>query len=178
MVLTNLLCRMTDKYEYCWNSFENVKITQLLSTLYYCEVITINLIKRTYQKLLKHNLLSAILITDVIFSFLFLLNPFMIFISGDLDFLLSLVTGMLYISKTRKKEQNGYLLFIKAGIFGGFIASLSAIVISIIQQPPNQNSDIVQIFLIFTLLGQFIGLFLALLSSISFYFKSAKKDKI
>ncbi len=102
----------------------------------------------------------------------------MIFISGDLDFLLSLVTGMLYISKTRKKEQNGYLLFIKAGIFGGFIASLSAIVISIIQQPPNQNSDIVQIFLIFTLLGQFIGLFLALLSSISLYFKSAKKDKI
>lgn len=101
----------------------------------------------------------------------------MLFISGDLDFLLSILTGMILISKNRKEKHNKNIGLLKTGIFGGFITSISAIVISFIQLPPGQNSNSGQVILIFLLLGQFIGLFIALLFILSDYLHSIGKAK-
>ncbi|MCF2141905.1 MAG: hypothetical protein K9W44_17775 [Candidatus Lokiarchaeota archaeon] len=127
-------------------------------------------IEYLYHKLQDKNLLTAILLIDVIFTLFFFLNPFMIYLTGDLDFLLSILTGMIYITKNRKETQNGYLLFFETGILGGFVTAISAIVITMIKHIYELNTNFGEIYVIFILLGQFIGLFLAIFSSILHYF--------
>ncbi|MHA1519529.1 MAG: hypothetical protein ACTSRK_05035 [Promethearchaeota archaeon] len=133
-----------------------------------------NIIRKIFEELKKRNVLTAILITDVISTILFFLNPFMIIISGDIDLFLGILVGLLYIIKKKEPDQNPLGTCMKTGIFGGLISSISLIVISIFNTPQDLYG-INEIVLILVLTGQFLGVFLGFFFGILISFREKQE---
>lgn len=133
-----------------------------------------NIIRKIFEELKKRNVMTAILIIDVISTILFFLNPFMIIISGDIDLFLGILVGLLYIVKKKEPDQNPLGICMKTGIFGGLISSISLIVISIFNTPQDLYG-INEIVLILVLTGQFLGVFLGFFFGILISFREKQE---
>lgn len=123
--------------------------------------MTMEGIRKIFEMLKRHNVITAILLTDIISTIFFLLNPFMVIISGDIDLFLGMLVGMLYVNGNKDPDQSHLNISLKTGIFGGLISSLSLIVISLFNIASSEYG-VRDIILILVVLGQFLGIFFGL----------------
>lgn len=86
-------------------------------------------IAEIWEKIKEHNVISGILIFDLISFFSYLLDPFKIIYPGDLDFLFGAIIGAIFSLKYKNRnnfKMDYYKTSIITGCFGGLAAGLSA----------------------------------------------------
>lgn len=78
-----------------------------------------------YERLKENNILTGIILFDVIAFFSFLVNPWSLVVLGDLDFLFGGIVGVLFALRARRRHQGYLTLCLTVGIGGAFLSSIS-----------------------------------------------------
>lgn len=78
----------------------------------------------------KNNILTGIIIFDIITFFSFLFNPVSLVALGDLDFIFGAIVGVLFAVRSRKVGQGHLTLCLIVGIGGAFLSALSISIIA------------------------------------------------
>ncbi|MFX0010424.1 MAG: hypothetical protein ACFE9R_08930 [Candidatus Hermodarchaeota archaeon] len=88
-------------------------------------MITIPAIANFYSKAKEHNIISGIILFDIITFLSYIINPISIIYPGDLDLIFGGVVSLLFALKNRKDNQNVIELSFYVGFFGACLSALS-----------------------------------------------------
>lgn len=128
----------------------------------------------------EHNIISGILIFDLISFFSYLLNPLFVFYYGDLDFLFGAIVGTIFALRYENRysvKKDLYKIGIITGSFGGFASGLSAtIFFYMVNYLPTQGANIAGFFTILIkqiAIAIVIGFLIGIL--IAYYYSRKKK---
>jgi len=93
-------------------------------------VSSIPFIANLYRKAKENNVLSGIIIFDIIAFLSYIINPISFFYASDIDLIFGGIVGLIFALKNRKEYQNA----LKTGVYVGFFgAILSAVSISVFE---------------------------------------------
>ncbi len=134
----------------------------------------------TFQELLtylkKHNILSGILLFDILSVILFPLTPFMFIVPGDIDIILGSIIGILWATIHREKSQKIWKIVFSVGILGGLLSTISITTIAIILTQPTPNfSESMLIFSFNLVIYELLSLIIGMMIGIIYFFKQDKK---
>lgn len=141
---------------------------------------SIPIIANLYRKAKENNVLSGIIIFDVIAFLSYVINPISFFYAGDIDLIFGGIVALLFALKNRKEHQNALKISFIIGLFG---AILSAFSISVFEWGVfivyTGFSFVVfwSLLITFLLIAIFIGLILGLVIGYIYYRKNSKSSK-
>jgi hypothetical protein len=95
-------------------------------------VIPIPAIANFYSKAKEHNIISGIILFDIITFLSYIINPISIIYPGDLDLIFGGVVSLLFALKNRKDNQNVMQLSFYVGFLGACLSALSISVFELI----------------------------------------------
>ena len=136
-------------------------------------MITIQIL---YSYIKEHNILSGILIFDILSLLLFPITPFMLFAPGDIDIIFGAIIGILWAIYQRKKWQKIWKIVVLVGILGGLLSTISITTIALIlfQGTPNFQESLL-IFSINLFIYELLSLTIGFMIGIINYFKQGNK---
>ena len=125
-----------------------------------------------YSYMKEHNILTGILIFDILSLILFPLTPFMFIIPGDVDIILGAIIGFLWAIRYREKSQQIWKIVLIVGILGSLLSTISITIIAIVlsQPTPNFNESLL-IFSLNLMIYELLSLIIGMMIGIIFYFK-------
>lgn len=88
-------------------------------------MIPIPAIANLYSKAKEHNVISGIILFDIITFLSYIINPISIFYPSDLDFIFGAIVSLLFALKNRKDNQNVMKQSFYVGLFGACFSALS-----------------------------------------------------
>ena len=141
---------------------------------------SIPFIANLYSKAKENNVLSGIIIFDIIAFLFYVVNPFALFYYGDIDLIFGGIVALLFALQNRKEHQNA----LKVGVYVGFFgAILSAVSISVfdwfffIVYTGFSFVVLWSLLITFLLIAIFIGLVLGLVIGYIYYLKNRMLSK-
>jgi len=125
-----------------------------------------------YTYIKEHNILSGILIFDILSIILFPFIPFKFFIPGDVEIIFGALIGLLWAIIRRDNSQQIWKIVIFVGVLGALISTISITIIAIILTQPTPNlTDSLRIFFLNLLVYELLSLVIGIMIGIVFYFK-------
>ncbi len=129
-----------------------------------------------YTYIKEHNILSGILIFDILSVILFPITPFRLFIPGDIDIIFGALIGILWAIHHRENSQKIWKIMISVGILGGLLSTISVtIIVIIIFQPTPAFNEILIIFSFNLVVYELLSLVIGIMIGIIYYFKQDSK---
>ncbi len=141
------------------------------------EVETVPFLSILYEKSKQNNLLTGILLFDIISFIAFIIDPAFIVYPGDLDILFGGIVGVFFALKFRHPDQSFIPTGVISGVFGGILAAISITIYTfIVFVWPVSGFTIELVFNLlatYTIIAALIGITLGIL----FGFYYSVKDK-
>ncbi len=129
-------------------------------------------IRKLYEKAQEKSIFAGVIIIDLLAVIFFAINPVPIFIPGDLPLVLSLIMGLLFSMKNKKKERHPFYVSLIVGPVGAILASFSISLMMYIISSELLFNDILFITL---LVGVGLSIMLSGLFGVYFWFKEERK---
>ncbi|MHA2006142.1 MAG: hypothetical protein ACXABO_01515 [Promethearchaeota archaeon] len=133
-------------------------------------------ISEIYEKAKEKNIISGIIITDLIAFLTYIIFPSGVFFFGDLHTLIGISIGVYFGLSNRKEEQTEFKTGLYIGIFGGLLVAISITLYELSRFTIIQGFSISDLLFYLTyflteclILGLIIGI------SLSFYFHRKKR---
>ena len=125
-----------------------------------------------YSYIKEHNILSGILIFDILAVILFPFISFMLFVPGDIEIIFGAIFGILWAMIHREKSQKIWKIVNLVGILGGLLSAISITILAILlsQSTPSFKESLL-IFLINLLIYELLSLIIGIMIGIIYYFK-------
>ena len=95
-------------------------------------MIPIPAIASFYSKAKEHNIISGIILFDIITFLSYIINPISIIYPGDLDLIFGGVVGLLFALKNRKNNQSVMIQSFYVGFLGACLSALSISMLELI----------------------------------------------
>lgn len=129
-----------------------------------------------YSYIKEHNILSGILIFDILAVILFPFISFMLFVPGDIEIIFGAIFGILWAMIHREKSQKIWKIVNLVGILGGLLSAISITILAILlsQSTPSFKESLL-IFLINLLIYELLSLIIGMMIGIIYHFKQDNK---
>lgn len=137
-------------------------------------MIFIPAIANLYTRAKENNILSGILIFDIIAFLSYVINPFSIVYVGDIDLIFGGIVGLLFAFKNRQKDQTVLKTSLYVGLIGAFLPAFSIIVYEWI----FGSIPFLELLITFLLIAIVIGLVLSLTFGFIYYRKDLKQSSL
>ncbi|MHA1719544.1 MAG: hypothetical protein ACTSWX_05050 [Promethearchaeota archaeon] len=129
-----------------------------------------------YGYIKEHNILSGILIFNILSVILFPLTPFMLFVPGDIDIIFGAIIGILWGILYREKPQKIWKIVFLVGILGCLLSTLGITAIAIILSKPTPNFKVSLLIFSFNLLiYELLSIIIGVMIGIIAYYKQDNK---
>ncbi|MHA1477273.1 MAG: hypothetical protein ACTSPU_03650 [Promethearchaeota archaeon] len=141
---------------------------------------SIPFIANLYSKAKENNVLSGIIIFDIIAFLSYVINPISFFYAGDIDLIFGGIVALLFALKNRKEHQNALKTGVYIGFFGGILSAVSISIfewIFFIVIVGFSFTYFLSVLVTFLLITIPIGLVLGLLIGYIYYRKGEKSSK-
>ncbi len=133
-------------------------------------------LQEVYSYIKDHNILSGILIFDILSLLLFPITPFMLFVPGDIDIIFGAIFGLLWAIIHREKSQKIWKIVLLVGILGGLLSTISITTVALILSQPTPNfQESLLIFSINLFIYELLSLTIGFMIGIINYFKQGNK---
>ena len=86
---------------------------------------SIPFIANLYNKAKENNILSGIIIFDIIAFLSYVVNPISIIYAGDIDLIFGGIVALLFALKNRREHQTAFKTALIVGLFGAILAAVS-----------------------------------------------------
>lgn len=142
---------------------------------------SIPFIANLYRKAKENNVLSGIIIFDVIAFLSYIINPISFFYAGDIDLIFGGIVALLFALKNRKEHQNALKTGVYIGFFGAILSAFSISVfewIFFILIVGFSFTYFLSVLITFLLIAIPVGLVLGLIIGYIYYRKNQKSSKI
>jgi len=143
-------------------------------------VSSIPFIANLYSKAKENNVLSGIILFDIIAFLSYVINPISFFYAGDIDLIFGGIVALLFALKNRKEHQNALKTGVYIGFFGGILSAVSISIfewIFFIVIVGFSFTYFLSVLVTFLLITIPIGLVLGLLIGYIYYRKGEKSSK-
>ena len=140
----------------------------------------IPLITNLYSKAKENNIISGIVIFDIIAFLSYVVNPISFFYAGDIDLIFGGIVALLFALKNRKEHQNALKTGFYVGLLGAILSAISITVFEWVFFIIYIGFSFVvfwSLLVTFLLIAIFIGLVLGLLIGYIYYRKDRKRSK-
>lgn len=143
---------------------------------------SIPIIADIYSKAKEKNILSGIIIYDIIAFLSYVINPISIIYASDIDLIFGGIVALLFALKNRKEDQTAFKTAFSVGLTGAIISAVSISVFEWVFFIIFTGFDFITFWVLlitFTLIALFVGVVLSLLIGYIYHSKdrSSRKSK-
>ena len=138
---------------------------------------SIPFIANLYSKAKENNVLSGVIIFDIIAFLSYVVNPISFFYAGDIDLIFGGIVALIFALKNRKEHQNALKTGVYIGFFGGILSAVSISVFEWIFFIVIVGFSFVvfwSLLITFLLIAIFIGLILGFIIGYIYHRKASK----
>ncbi|MHA1475559.1 MAG: hypothetical protein ACTSPA_07130 [Promethearchaeota archaeon] len=130
-----------------------------------------------YSYIKEHNILSGIIIFDILALIIFPFTTIMFFVPGDVEIIIGAIIGFIWALTHREESQKIWKIVFLVGILGGLLATISITILAIIlsQPTPNFNESLL-IFSINLAIYELLSVAIGFMIGSIFYFKGDRKE--
>ena len=141
---------------------------------------SIPFITNFYNKTKENNLLSGIIIFDIIAFLSYVVNPFNLFYPGDIDLIFGGIVALLFALKNRNELQTAFKTAIYVGLIGAILSAVSISVfewVFFIIYEGFSFITFLSLLLTFLIVAILVGLVLSVLIGYLYYRKDLNSSK-
>ena len=141
---------------------------------------SIPFIANLYSKAKENNVLSGIIIFDIIAFLSYVINPFVLFYDGDIDLIFGGIVALLFALKNRNELQTAFKTALIVGLIGAILSAVSISVFEWIFYIIYVEFDFIRLWsliITFLIIAILVGLVLSLLIGFIYYRKDIKQKK-
>ncbi|NVM17577.1 MAG: hypothetical protein HWN80_07660 [Candidatus Lokiarchaeota archaeon] len=141
---------------------------------------SIPLIANLYSKAKENNMLSGIIIFDIIAFLSYVINPISIIYAGDIDLIFGGIVALIFALKNRNENQIAFKTALIVGLFGAILSAVSISVFEWVFFIVYVGFNFItfwSLLLTFLIIAIIVGLVLGLIIGYIYYRKNLKSSK-